>query len=51
MGLEIEITLTIENEDVEADKIKTIRQQREDKKLLEKIEKYGMFDEKGEWQQ
>ena len=53
---EIEFTITItatEEADDIIDKptMKTIEQMRKDKELLAKIQKYGMFDENGEWMQ
>jgi len=46
----IEITLVIRDED-ETVSAKEIEKRRKDKELLEKIEKYGMFNDKGEWVQ
>lgn len=48
--IEIVFTIIIENPLEEEDE-RTIEQKRQDKILLEKIKKYGAFNDQGEWTQ
>ena len=45
--MKVEIILTVEKT---KSKDEEVKKREEEKKLLEKIKKYGAFNEKGEWQ-
>lgn len=47
--MDIELIFTLENDKDEDDITLNLEQLRKAKELLEKIKKYGMFNEQGEW--